>query len=64
MNKNSYFSIQDYNDYDLDEYHRHDNESIENVIDELLGLIESEKNTVKAKMVYEKEKKKVGQSII
>lgn len=43
MNKNSYFSIQDYNDYDLDEYHRHDNESIENVIDELLGLIESEK---------------------
>ena len=69
MNKNSYFSIQDYNDYDLDEYHRHDNESIENVIDELLGLIESEKNTVKAKMVSEittlssEEREKEGRTI-
>ena len=69
MNKNSYFSIQDYNDYDLDEYHRHDNESIENVIDELLGLIKAEKNTVKARMVSEvttmpsEEREKEGRTI-
>lgn len=53
MKQNYYFSINDYNDYDLDEYHRLKDKSTENEVNKLLGLIKAEKITVQAKMFSE-----------
>lgn len=57
------------NDYDIEEYRGQEYESIKNEVDELLGLIESEKITVKGKMVSEvttmssEEREKEGRTI-
>ena len=69
MEQNNYFSINEYYDYDLDEFSRIEDESVENEVDELLGLIKAEKNTVKARMVSEvttmpsEEREKEGRTI-
>ena len=43
MEQNNYFSINEYYDYDLDEFSRIEDESVENEVDELLGLIKLKK---------------------
>ena len=67
--KNNYFSINEYYEDELEEFQRHEYESIENEIDELLGWINAEKMTVQAKMISEattmhpKEREKEGRAI-
>ena len=67
--KNNYFSINEHYEDELEEFQRHEYESVENEIDELLGLIKTEKMTVQAKMVSEattlppKEREKEGRAI-